>query len=155
MILILDDVFDRDTCNRLMDFHFSSSAEVKTWRDTFLLEIKEQMPFAYGCAKKVEALIQKHAGAHEIDWVQIVLWPEGSHQAFHFDSASSQTTIASITYLNDSYAGGNTHFWDGTSVAPVAGRTVFFWGQKYKHGVSPVVRGSRFTLPIWYKARSE
>ena len=89
----------------------------------------------------------------ELDWAQIVEWPVGASQALHVDSASNKTVLSSITYLNNNFRGGETIFEDGTTVAPVPGRTVFFNGVKYVHGVHAVSNASRFTIPIWYKSK--
>lgn len=88
-----------------------------------------------------------------IDWSHLNFWPTHSLHDLHYDTKSEETTFTSITYLNCGYRGGETFFEDGTTVSPVTGRTVFFDGVKYFHGVRPISHGSRFTLSVWYKEK--
>ena len=53
-------------------------------------------------------------------------------------------------YLNSDFEGGHTYFTDGTSIAPKAGRIVFFDGKYHYHGVSPIYN-NRYTIAAWYK----
>ena len=91
----------------------------------------------------------------EVDWAQIVAWPKDTRHDLHYDTASQATVFTSITYLNCAYRGGETFFDDGTSISPITGRTVFFDGNKYLHGVKTINEGVRLTLPIWYKAKAK
>jgi hypothetical protein len=88
-----------------------------------------------------------------VDWCEIVAWLQGTSQAAHHDTANPDTVFTSITYLNDRYIGGRTFIVDDIEVVPKIGRTVYFDGNYYLHGVSAVA-GTRFTLPIWYKRSS-
>ena len=36
---------------------------------------------------------------------------------------------------------------------PKIGRTVYFDGNHYMHGVSNIEKNIRYTLPIWYKGK--
>lgn len=90
----------------------------------------------------------------EVDWAQIVAWPQDTRHDLHYDVTSQSTVFTSITYLNCAYRGGETFFSDGTSIAPITGRTVFFDGNKYLHGVKTINEGVRIALPIWYKAKA-
>ena len=87
----------------------------------------------------------------QVDWSEINYWPKGSNHNSHFDESSPNTVMTSVTYLNLDYRGGETFFDDGTLLSPLVGRTVFFDGKKYKHGVRTISHGERFSLPIWYK----
>ena len=64
---------------------------------------------------------------------------------------SDETTLSSITYLNDNFDGGRTYFEDGTTFIPKKGRSIFFDGQYYKHGVSKVENNIRYVVATWYK----
>jgi len=90
-----------------------------------------------------------------VDWCEIVDWPPGSDQDLHIDTASDQTVFTSITYLNDDYQGGRTYIKDDVEIIPKVGRTVCFDGNHYLHGVTLIEKGTRFTLPIWYKANED
>jgi hypothetical protein len=79
----------------------------------------------------------------------------GTYQPPHFDTASSQTVLTSITYLNENFVGGDTYFEDGAIIKPVIGRTLVFNGMKYVHGVKEILSGTRWTVPIWYEKSVE
>jgi len=87
----------------------------------------------------------------KIDWFEIVKWPIGSKQDLHFDTASNKTTFSSIVYLNDNFEGGETYYKDGTIIKPILGRSLFFDGNYYKHGVKKVKKNTRYVLATWYK----
>lgn len=87
------------------------------------------------------------------EWSELNYWPTLTSHSLHYDSASKDTVFTSITYLNNNFRGGETFFEDGTVISPVVGRTVFFDGRKYKHGVRTVSHGTRFSLPVWYKTK--
>ena len=85
-------------------------------------------------------------------WFQIVRWPAyNPGKELHIDDGSNKTTLSSIIYLNDDYEGGHTYFKDGTSLAPVVGRAIFFDGTYYSHGVTPVNKNDRYTIAAWMK----
>jgi hypothetical protein len=107
---------------------------------------------ALEAAKKIEQITNKYYNSNIIDWCEIVRWPCNSWQPYHLDKASEKTSLTSITYLNENFDGGCTIMHDGTKVKPKTGRTVIFDGNKYIHGVEPILKGERYTLPIWYKS---
>tara|TARA_R110000824_G_scaffold17577_14_gene71099 strand:- start:2605 stop:3063 length:459 start_codon:yes stop_codon:yes gene_type:complete len=86
-----------------------------------------------------------------VDWLQIIKWKVSDGQKLHFDTASDQTTLSSILYLNDNFKGGETYFKDGSFFAPINGRMLYFDGNYFKHGVKPITKGTRYTLAAWYK----
>ena len=86
-----------------------------------------------------------------VDWLEIVKWPSNSYQNLHLDKASNKTVLTSITYLNENYSGGETYFKDGMIIKPKTGRTLIFDGMHYVHGVKTIKKGTRYTLPVWYK----
>ena len=53
------------------------------------------------------------------------------------------------TYINDDYIGGHT-IVEGVDVQPMAGRTVYFDGFEFRHGVSNVLKRDRYTISMWY-----
>ena len=86
--------------------------------------------------------------------MEIVKWPTNSFQAKHFDRdqfSGESSGLASITYLNDDYEGGQTCIVDEKlCVNPKTGTTFFFDGKKYEHEVKPITNGIRYTLALWY-----
>lgn len=142
-ILIIDNFLDEKEIGWLLSYFKDFNNEVEKFRDTNVLQITGQI-------KPLEEKFNKMAKTHAVDWLQIVEWPENSYQDLHQDDTSKRTTATSITYLNDGFAGGETYFEDGTIIKPRPGRTVFFDGQYYKHGVNKVTEGVRYTVPVWY-----
>ena len=81
--------------------------------------------------------------------VEIVKYPCGACKGFHHDRARPTTTGASITYINDDYIGGHT-IVEGVDVQPLSGRTVYFDGMEFRHGVCNVLKRDRYTISMWY-----
>ena len=146
-ITILDDVLSLNECQELINV-YKRSSEIYDWHGSRPVKLGIQDEFVQACIDKITAHVSKQ---FEIDWCQIVLWPKGSYQPPHHDTASTNTVFTSITYLNDLYDGGETCIIGVTDVKPQVGRTVYFDGMKYEHSVNTVAKGARFTLPIWYK----
>jgi hypothetical protein len=87
---------------------------------------------------------------YDIDWCEIVKRPPGSGHPKHFDRTLDRTVFSSITYLNDDFTDGKTYFVNDFEVKPKPGRTLYFDGQCYEHGVTEVKDSDRYTLAIWY-----
>jgi hypothetical protein len=130
------------------------------WDQTRLIRIKdgfyrEDDPSLYDTVKKCVSIIQEAVNFDErfrvIQDIEIVKYPTGSSKTFHYDNTRKTTTGASITYLNDDYIGGQTVV-EGVSIQPLSGRTVYFDGKAFKHNVMNVIKGSRYTISIWYGA---
>ena len=145
--LIYDNLFTEDECNFAIDFYKNLEHEAEKFRDVYPLSILEN---EMNNIQIKLSKISKEFNA-QIDWIQIVKWPIGSYQNLHFDLDSDETTLSSITYLNDNFDGGRTYFEDGTTFIPKKGRSIFFDGQYYKHGVSKVENNIRYVVATWYK----
>jgi hypothetical protein len=117
--------------------------------------IEFDQDYVIDIARRVEQTACKYFGTNVIDWAELFMRPPNTWHPYHTDDASEKTSITSVTYLNDGVNGGFTQFIDGTQVKPIAGRTIIFDGKKYVHGVSPVVEGVRYTMPIWYQSESK
>ena len=140
-------IFTDDEINKLISGFHLNEDKTETYRDTIILPLRgENLPWFN---KKFEPYIHDNV----IDWMQIVRWPTGSTQAIHLDEASDETTIASITFLNDDFDGGETFFGDGTIVKPAKNKTIFFTGKNLLHGVNKVSSGNRYTIATWYKKK--
>jgi len=147
MKLVMQDKFlNKSECKRLMNF-YNLQPKPAQFDTTFPLTITEIGPqFLKDKINKLGMSINNSV----IDWLEIVKWPSPNPgKNLHLDNASSSTTLSSIIYLNDDYEGGHTYFEDGTTFAPVTGRAIFFDGQYYKHGVSPISKSPRYTVATW------
>ena len=131
-----------------------SASTYKSYQDRAYLLVTPELPFLPKFANKIRDNISFLSRDIEIDWCKIVEWTEGASQEYHRDTASADTALTSITYLTDDFDGGETCFLDDIKVVPKIGRTVYFDGNHYVHGVSEITRGTRYTLPIWYKSIS-
>ena len=147
-IVILDEVLSRRECKTLID-NFKPESK---WFTNYPMSIRDG--YGMDIAKKIEARVSKHFDNVQIDWCQVVWWPIASHQDLHLDAASEETVLTSITYLNNDYFGGETYIEHDMKMVPKVGRTVVFDGMHYRHGVKHVVNGDRYTLAIWYKAKT-
>jgi len=147
--LILDNFLTHHECNSIIRFYKENEENVFNYRDVFPLNcnaINIKLSSLTAKLFEVSKLFES-----QIDWFQIVRWPKNSFQELHFDSASKETTLSSIVYLNDNFKGGQTFFEDGTIFQPVKGRGLFFDGQYHKHGVKKIEDVDRFVVATWYK----
>ena len=106
--------------------------------------------------KKIMRKILKLEPSLKFNYDQIVSWPTGSYQNFHFDTIRNDWS--SICYLNDDYAGGATLLRDVPTPGdhmcePKQGKVLLFPSKIIKHAVSPV-EGTRFTYIAWWRQRN-
>lgn len=100
-------------------------------------------------AELVRSAVSHDSNYQYIHYIDITEYPTGVSKPFHYDVARVTTTASSITYLNDDFIGGQTVI-DGITVQPLTGRTVYFNGKTQNHCVMDVIKGSRYTLSMWY-----
>ena len=154
-IIVLDNVLSDNECrDAIKAFNLARvrrSSDIEMYRDTLLLQIRPNSDFLVSLSQKIRNAISFMTNEIDIDWCQVVEWTKNSHQAYHKDTASDDTVFTSITYLNDDYAGGETSFLNDMNIVPKTGRTVYFDGNYYVHGVNEIKNGVRYSLPIWYK----
>ena len=150
-IIIIDKVLTPMDCQELIQY-YKNLGHTHEWNGTFPMAIDNSNYFLMEKVLKIEKKISNFFDNKiKIDWCEIVKWPIGSYKPNHFDVGSDETVFTSVTYLNDDYRGGETYIVDDIKVIPKIGRTVFFDGNYYEHGVSRVKNNIRYTLPIWYK----
>ena len=72
----------------------------------------------------------------------------GMHE--HFDT-TKPNDIATLIYINSDYEGGEIYFPDlGIEIKPSIGDIVCFPDTPdFVHGVSPIIKGTRYTSPRW------
>jgi len=156
MIVVIDNLITHEMVKHVHNLAIEKiNCNFSVWNGTKTVDIKNFIDddVIVGALKLITDTASKYCEEAIFDWGQIVEWPIESHQPFHFDTASKNTVLSSITYLNNDFRGGETVFADGTQIAPVPGRTVFFNGNSYLHGVNCVTKASRFTIPIWYRGK--
>lgn len=158
-IIVLDDVLSKDECLYAID-RFNQARDLKSpdmfqHEDTFVLPISDNRLNLFPLTTKIQNSIDFLSKDVIIYWSEVVEWKFGSKQSYHKDTGRPKTVLTSITYLNDKYVGGETSFFNDLKVVPKVGRTVFFDGNYYIHGVSQISSGTRYTLPIWYKNKED
>jgi len=151
MIIIKDNMIESTTCNDLINLFQINEKKSETWRDTFTLNLHEtDNNFAQKIYYFYSSFLNSKGLSLYPECAQIVKWPTNSFQDLHLDSGRETTVYTSITYLNDNFEGGNTYLEEDFSLKPKTGRGFFLDGKKYKHGVSKINSGIRYTLAIWY-----
>ena len=154
MIVVIDNVFTRQECDYLISLYAGHEDKAHEWNGTKPLNFKftpKELIFTF--IEKIQSAVNNVFKEVEYDWGEIVKWNTFIGQGFHLDTSSEETTLTSITYLNNNFSGGRTVFNDGTTICPMVGRTLVFNGKQYYHGVEQVSEGIRWTVPIWYKNR--
>ena len=151
MILIEENFLDKNLCKELVKFTIANKSNMVKFRDVLEIDFSDMEPSLHKklCIQYLSFLAQRNIIVFP-ECVRLVLWSKGSKQPLHFDKARDTTTLTSITYLNDDFVGGKTFFENEVVVKPETGKTVFFNGCKYKHGVSQVTSGFRYVLAVWY-----
>ena len=152
LVYLKDKHIPIEDCDSLIEFYKKNSEKAFLFRNVFPLQLEGEI---LEKVKKYLEPISNYLNSSIVDWSQIVRWPKQSYQNLHLDSASDKTTLTSITYLNSDFIGGITHFNEGTQFSPLKGRTVFFDGQYFTHGVSPVIQGERYVIATWYKRKEK
>lgn len=150
-IIVLDNVLSIDECMSAIKKFEDNKSLQRPHKGSLFLDVDSNIPSLYNTAEKVRDSISFLSNEIEIEWSFLVRWENGAGQGYHYDDASSNTIFTSITYLNTEFVGGETSFFRDMKIIPKVGRTVYFDGNHYKHGVIPVTSGLRYTLPIWYK----
>lgn len=149
-IIIQDKFLTDKQCDSLINF-YNSKPKPSEYNTAFPLNLSiDEHKSLVTKINKTGISINKSI----IEWFQIVKWPfPNVGMDMHIDDASTKTTLSAVIYLNDDYLGGYTHFEDRTHIAPVKGRAIFFDGYKYKHGVSIIDKGERYTVAAWLKRK--
>jgi hypothetical protein len=154
-ITIIDHVLTAAECQQMIDLWHSDSAAVSDhllWNQTLAKDLDPNAAEVRELASRILSVVQQQYPGVVWDWGQIVKWPTGSRQLFHYDTASTETTVTSVLYLNDDFSGGFTQFFDDVKIPAKQGRMIVFEGRDRLHGVAEVTAGIRWSLPVWYKA---
>jgi len=108
-----------------------------------------------GNFKEIETIlnnfIKKINKNYVINYFEIVKWPCGEFQKEHFDFEYHPYTT--ILYLNDNFEGGETVVGH-KHIIPEKNKLVGFEGNKIIHKVNEIKKGTRYTLPCWYRYES-
>ena len=98
-----------------------------------------------------------------VEWIckGITRWDPGTRMQPHIDAEPGweDRELASIVYLNDDFVGGNLYFphtdfpYSQTTFQPAPGMHLLFpcAGEEFRHGVTEITEGVRYTLSGWLK----
>jgi 2OG-Fe(II) oxygenase superfamily len=114
--------------------------------------------------KAIEAHRSEHGFLPELYTTEgwLSLWESGNGAGVHTDAHVNYEFLiyATVIYLNDSseYIGGEIYFPNqGITYSPRKGDAVIFpcGGHEYVHGVTEIIDGRRYTIPMWHTKRPD
>ena len=143
MICIKDNTLSEEDIGKLLIF---TTHPMHEFAESFTIDIDSNNPLV----NKIKDQAVEKDKFKQIELAQIVTYPTGSSLHFHFDEARETTTGASITFLNDDLVGGEAVV-EGVKITPLLGRTYYLDGKEHKHAVMNVIKGSRYTISVWYE----
>ena len=156
-VIEIENFLSGGECNRLIKIHkklFVSQGWLHNETEVldFMCMLSSQnendifMKYIHG---KITDHIKSVNKSNFINYFQVVKWKEGLSMQKHFDFDFH--TWTSVIYLNDDYEGGETVVGD-KEVVPLKGKIVTFQGVSVLHGVNKVLKGDRYTVPVWYRS---
>jgi hypothetical protein len=156
-IIEIDSFLSEDECNRLIKIHKQLFAfRGKFHNETEVLNVMYMMSndsendiFIRYIHGKITDHIKAINKSNFINFFEVVKWKEGLSMKKHFDFDFHAWT--SVIYLNDDYEGGETVVGEN-KITPRKGKIVTFQGVSLLHGVNKVLKGDRYTVPVWYRS---
>lgn len=156
-VVEIENFLSGDECNRLIEIHkklfvshgwFHNETEVLDCM--FMLSGQnEDGIFARYIHGKISEHIKAVNKSSFIDYFQTVRWREGLFMPKHVDF--NFHTWTSVIYLNNDYEGGETVIGE-KEIVPLKGKIITFQGPSVLHGVNKVLKGDRYTVPVWYRS---
>jgi hypothetical protein len=156
-VVEIENFLSANECDRLIKIHkqlFTSCGKIHNETEVLnvmcmLLEDNEDDIFIRYIYGKITDHIKAINKGSFVNYFEVVKWKEGLSMSKHFDF--NFHTWTSVIYLNDDYEGGETVVGD-KEVVPLKGKIVTFQGASILHGVNKVLKGDRYTVPVWYRS---
>ena len=85
---------------------------------------------------------------------QICRWRAGEYMGLHGDNENGidKVDYSAIIYLNDNYDGGSLIFESKETYKVKKNGVIFFEsGIHNRHRVSKIIKGYRYTIPLWFR----
>mgnify|MGYP001169079370 FL=1 len=151
MLVSIDNLLDNSACDNLIEIFNSNKQMTFNYNESIVLnclKLKEEHKlFVQKVSMFVNGILNIHAGEVLFpDNIEIVLKQPGVSLDAHLDR--EHRDYASITYLN-SLDSGHTNIENFGDIKPEKGRTIFFKGNKMKHGNRNPEK-DRYTFISWY-----
>jgi predicted 2-oxoglutarate/Fe(II)-dependent dioxygenase YbiX len=133
------------------------SVTKREYRSASILELPKARSVYQSFERKIETRIKPlinrvwRLNLTEHDGTQIVRYRRGGHYVAHADAGLDLAVryFTVICYLNDDYAGGQTHFPSlNHTTVPQRGKAIIF-PSEYMHSAEPVTRGEKYILVTW------
>ncbi len=160
----------KDRVHTFEKFESANPSLFQLFKENYSLEIKNMLEEKYGLKLTGSKCTELHKALSEsledkINHLKlsstcgcesginpfIVAWTEGTNQKEHTDNGNDFTAII---YLNDDYEGGELNFPSlELSIKPIKG-SLIIWPGNLTHSISTVSSGTRYTMPIFFKAIS-
>jgi hypothetical protein len=152
MIFIQENFLSENQCNELIELYNFNESMSYQYRDTYpLIVTNTHIQWVEDIHKKVEFVCKKFTNISiKLDKCEIVKWPKGSCQEYHYDPDTD--VFAVIIYLNDNFDGGNTcfKFNPEIKITPERGKCLVFSNSIHLHKVEEVKNNTRYTLAYWF-----
>ena len=155
-IIETENFLSNNECNKLIQIHKQLfTFHGKFYNETEVLNVMpmlcndgEDDIFIKYIHGKITDYIKTVGRNNFINFFEVVKWKKGLLMPKHFDEIYDSWT--SVIYLNDDYEGGET-FVDNRIIIPLKGKIVTFTGSTLSHGVNKILKGDRYTTPVWYR----
>ena len=159
IIIIRDNWLQEKECKELIQHYEANVKRVRQYESYYPLVLKPgEIPYL---EKKFDDTAYK-INKSSFEYCGITKWQPDTELKPHVDFALETKNgmdhgyiLASVVYLNDDYKGGQTYIDDGTVIAPVQGRGLFFDGMHYKHGVFTIKNNVGYTITAWFKDKKD
>src|SRR5210317_1236731 len=97
---VLDNFLNKEETKFLIKYYINNENQTFVFANTNYLSISLKDENLKFLINKLN-ISAKKINNSQLDWLQIVKWSLSTGQPLHFDTASNQTTLSSILYLND------------------------------------------------------
>ncbi len=159
IIHLEDEFLSEQDCQYFIEYFCSHEKDMRYYRgnSTFILNglpIYKDDKVMNTTVNRVTEICKSFESNIRLDNLQLVRWPVGSSMAPHYDR---NDTFAAMVYLNNDFVGGETSFDHPyqMNVKPDIGKLIIFSNSRYRHYVSNVKKGTRYTFAFWYTSDTD
>tara|TARA_B100000287_G_C20235925_1_gene624116 strand:+ start:110 stop:604 length:495 start_codon:yes stop_codon:yes gene_type:complete len=155
IIYIEEEFLSKEECKNFIEYYLAHKSSIEYYSNyqssTFILNIfptyKKNKIFSE-TVDRVSQRCKSFDSNISLQDLQIVKWPRASFMKPHLDHIPDDI-FAAMIYLNDDFTGGYTCF-EHLKVKPEVGKMIIFSNTQYRHYVSEVNSGMRYTFAFWF-----